>query len=93
MMLPIDVPVMISTGMPAFSSTFSTPMCAIPLAPPPLRTMATRFLWMSVLSFWAFVTPHTNMAAISSRIFFIYMSFFVFHFFHQIGELVVLKTP
>ena len=35
---------MMSMGMPAFSSTFSTPMWAIPLAPPPLSTTATFFL-------------------------------------------------
>src|SRR3712207_2803889 len=34
---------MMSTGMPAFSITLSAPMCAIPLAPPPLSTTATRF--------------------------------------------------
>ena len=50
MMLPIDVPVMMSTGMPALSRTFITPMCAIPFAPPPLSTTATRFLSTTVLS-------------------------------------------
>ena len=40
-MLPIDVPVMMSTGMPASSITFKAPICATPLAPPPLSTTAT----------------------------------------------------
>ena len=41
MSAPIDVPVIMSIGMPARSNTRSTPMWAMPFAPPPLRTTAT----------------------------------------------------
>ena len=40
-MLPMLVPTMMSMGMPASSITFSAPMCAVPLAPPPLSTTPT----------------------------------------------------
>ena len=44
MMLPILVPTMTSMGMPVSSMTFNAPMCAVPLAPPPLSTIPTRGL-------------------------------------------------
>ena len=83
MMLPIDVPVTISTGMPAFSNTFSTPICAIPFAPPPLNTTPTffRVLLTAMLSFsctsavlslsCAFIVLHIIAANNVNTIFFI----------------------
>ena len=43
---------MMSMGMPASSITFSAPICATPLAPPPLSTTAT-FLRLGCGLYWA----------------------------------------
>jgi hypothetical protein len=37
----MEVPTIMSTGMPSRSSTFRTPICAKPFAPPPASTTAT----------------------------------------------------
>ena len=42
---PMLVPAIASTGTCICSSTFSTPMCAVPRAPPPDSTSPTRGRW------------------------------------------------
>ena len=80
MMLPIDVPVMKSMGIPARSITFSAPMWAMPFAPPPLNTTATFFLPTvgldAVLSVCALIVQHISATiTVVSRVLFISVLF------------------
>ena len=85
-MLPIDVPVTMSTGMPARSNTFNTPICAIPFAPPPLSTTATFFLLTAVLSVcalagicaWTLIAANRLHMTIESFTIFIFSEVFMF---------------
>ena len=47
---PPEVPTMASIGMCSSSNAFSTPMCAAPRAPPPLKTSPTLCLGFTVES-------------------------------------------
>ena len=62
MMLPIEVPAMRSMGMPARSNTLSTPMWAMPLAPPPASTMPTRLRTAGRLSATSAESPTANVS-------------------------------